>query len=201
MLTLHWLLLNHPDNLELSMKIKTILGSCVVFYLAACGGTPDPEAEKEKFLKASGKAVNVEFNNKKQAEAVLGFRATSVNAGPSLKHAGGSGSSQQGSSENVKAACKLKGDGYTAVFETPAMVNMPSFGRSMEPVEVTCTYKDKEFSETFEAINLSSSSRDGTAMAVGVVLCPICGVAVAVANGGDKVGDVFGFDEINVNVH
>jgi len=178
------------------MNIRALVLGCAFFALAACSGGSDPEVQKEKHLKAKGTAINVEFNDKNQASAVIGFRATPVRTVITSSDQTGNGKNLK----NVSASCKLVGDGYAATVTTPASVNLPSFGKDMKPLVVSCTYKDKVFSETLPAVNLSKGSRDGAAVAVGVVLCPICGVATAVANGGERGSDVFGFGDIQLNV-
>lgn len=184
---------------EYRMTTRTSIMICFIMGLAACGA-PDAAVEKEKFLTPSGDAVNVTFTDKAKAKAVLGFSAASVYVGPSKISGGGSGSSSQGNSKTVKAECKIIGDGYSAEFTSPAIVNMPSMGRETPPVDLICTYSDKEYKKTFEAINLSKSSRDGAALVVGVILCPICGVATAIANGGAKDGDAYGFDTMFLEI-
>lgn len=76
---------------------------------------------------------------------------------------------------------------------------MPSFGRETGPAKLTCTYNDETRSETYKPVNLSQGSRRGAALAVGVILCPICGTAMAVGNSGDKLGDAYGFDEMEMS--
>ncbi len=186
------------------MKIKLTLGFLASFFVVACASnTPDPELEKAKFLKPEGDAVAVEFTDRKLANSVVGLRATSITAlrGGSLAEIGGSGSSQSDAGTSVEAPCTLDGNGYHAEFTAPAVVNMPSFGSSTQSVKVSCEYNGETITRKFKPINLSSSSRTGAAVAVGVLLCPICGAAVAVNNGGAKQGDAYGFENIVVKMN
>ena len=181
------------------MSVRNALMVAAAFGLAACAN-PSAEAEKESFLTAKEDAVNVEFTNKAVAESVVGFRAVSIST--VLKKAGaqGSGNSQGGAPDTANADCKLASNGYSASFETPAVVSMPSFGRTTSPAKLTCTYNDKAFNKTYKAANLSQSKRTGNALGVGVVLCPICGVVMAVGNSGEKEGDAFGFEPMILEV-
>ncbi|MEO1137983.1 MAG: hypothetical protein AAFW87_00870 [Pseudomonadota bacterium] len=177
------------------MQMKLMTGLCAIIALAACG-SPDPEAQKEKHLRAKKDAVNVEFNDAKMAEKIVGFRAAPVST---VRGAGADFSSGQ-RAKNVGADCKIASKGYAAEFRTPTTVNLPSFGRETPPITMTCAYNDKTFTETFKAENLSKSSRTGGAFAVGVLLCPVCGVAAGVAGSGDKLGDAYGFAELEMSL-
>ncbi|MFN3208798.1 MAG: hypothetical protein ACE369_07315 [Roseovarius sp.] len=184
----------------MTFTIRAMVAIVTLAALSACG-TPDPEAEKEKYLRAKKDAVNVEFNDRAIAHSVLGFRATPVTTVLGLQERfAGSAISQPGGPEVVKADCELQAEGYAAAFEAPATVNMPSFGRDTGPVKLTCTRNGKSYSQTYKRVNLSQGGRTGTALAVGILLCPICGTAVAVGNSGDKVGDVYGFDSMELVV-
>lgn len=175
------------------MQPKVFLGGAALALLSACATESDPVVENRKFLTPSEKAVNVVFTSKEQAEAVIGFRSTTVIAG--TREADTSGSRTRNSTlDRVKADCKIVGDGYSATLVTPSFVNMPSFGPDTKPVKMTCTYDGNSKTQEYKAVNLSAGSRDSATLAVGIVLCPICGVAAAVANNDDKAGDAYGFD-------
>lgn len=130
------------------------------------------------------------------AERVVGFRAASVttviNGNADLR----SGTEPS----SVKSDCRLTSRGYAASFRTPATVNLPSFGRDTPPVTLSCTYNDEDVTKSFKAENLSKSSRTGTALGVGVLLCPVCGVAAGIAGSNDKVGDAYGFSALQLVV-
>lgn len=177
------------------MKLKTfVVGGAAVFFLAACAAESDPVKEQGKFLIPSDKAVDVEFTDPEQAQAVVGFRSATVIAGTKSSEPGNASRSQQATLDRVKADCTIKGDGYGATFVSPSFVNMPSFGPDTKPVTLSCTYEGKTTSKEIAPVNLSAASRDGNALVVGIVLCPICGLAVAAGNKSDKVGDAYGFE-------
>ncbi|MEM8775351.1 MAG: hypothetical protein AAGF53_09970 [Pseudomonadota bacterium] len=178
------------------MKRNNIVMLVAAIGLAACG-SPDPEAQKEKHLKPNTEAVSVEFNDKSAAEKIVGFRAVPVG----LVDEGSDPFSSGSEPENLAAECSIVSQGYSARVTAPATVNMPSFGRDTPPATVSCEYQGKTYSETFKARNLSKGSRTGSSLAVGILLCPICGVAAGIAGSGDKVGDAYGFEDLTVSVN
>lgn len=182
------------------MYTKTSLAFCILALTASCAATPDPEAEKAKHLKPKEEALDVTFTDKKLAESVIGFRAARVTTVIGEGSSGGAGSSTIGGEESVQANCKVQSDGYSAKFQTPAIVNMPSFGTSTKPAKLTCEYDGKSYSQTYEPSNLSADSRTGNALAVGIILCPICGVGMAAANSSPKSGDAYGFSVLKLKV-
>ncbi len=173
------------------------LCASLMFVLGACGPTTH-EAEQERHLQAKADAINVTFNDKAVAKDVIGFRATSITA--ISEKSGGGGSAAQGTTKRLSLSCKLTGSGFSAEFETPAVLNLPSLGKNSKSVKVDCSYKDKMISETYKAVNLSKTSRDGAVLAVGIVVCPICGVVGALANGGEQDSDVYGYDRMEIAV-
>ena len=178
------------------MKKSNVTLLVAALALAACG-TPDPEAQKERHLKPKGEAVNVEFNDAAVAEKVVGFRAAPVGLVDKGSDALSSGSDAQ----SLPAECSIVSQGFSTRVTAPATVNMPSFGRDTPPATVTCQYNDETYSKTFKARNLSNGSRTGSSLVVGILLCPICGVAAGIAGSGDKVGDAYGFDDLTISTN
>jgi len=186
------------------MRKPIMAALCASLTLSACSATSDPEVEKKKFLKASGEenAVNVKFTNRSATKSVLGFRAINVMLTSGDQQFQGSAISSADAGGPIEGAnCTIKGDGYSASFDTPAIVNMPSFGKETTSATITCTYDDdKTVTERVSPVNLSQKARTSGAVAVGLVLCTVCGVAMAAGGAGDKTGDAFGFQDINLKV-
>ncbi|MEO1137981.1 MAG: hypothetical protein AAFW87_00860 [Pseudomonadota bacterium] len=139
--------------------------------------------------------MNVEFNDRAIAQSVVGFRAINVWITKDDNQFQGSASSSSGADPTVEAECTIKAKGYSAKFTSPAVVNMPSFGKETTSAKLNCNYAGTTISETLQPKNLSQGSRTGNAIAVGVLLCPVCGTAMAVGGAAEKDGDVYGFED------
>lgn len=177
------------------MKLRLIAAAAALLTVTACGET-DVEAQQEKHLKARKGAVNVEFNDAAAAKEIVGFRTSSITTVIDSDASSSSGQKTQ----QVKADCRIKSKGYSVAFRTPERINLPSFGRETPPLDMTCKYKDKTFSEKMYPQNLSKNSRTSNSITVGILLCPVCGVAAGVAGSSDKTTDAYGFDMIEMKL-
>ena len=116
----------------------------------------------------------------------------------------------KGSEESLVADCKLDSSKYSASFTTPTKVNVPGYSKDAVDVKLSCTYERKEYSKSFAPINLSKQACGRSAVVVGVLLCPICGVGMAVGNAAKKkkvdpqgnqiAGDIYGFVKLNLDI-
>ncbi|MFD1160213.1 hypothetical protein [Roseovarius aestuarii] len=161
-----------------SFVIAGVVGSLV---LAACAPVSGPEAD----------GVGVAFKGEAGKAFVAGLQPVPV----SLK--------KQGEDEKLAADCVLDSSKYTATFKAPATVNVPAYSEGAVAAKLSCTYEDQTYSKNFAPVNLSKRSRNQSATAVGVLLCPICGIGMAAGNSRNKNqrdGDIYGFLKMDIEI-
>lgn len=163
------------------MKAISLSLMMVSLLCAACA------TKQENILKAKGSAQNVEFVSKTAQEGIVGFRATSIRV------------SRDGNS-SIPASCDLAGDGFEAKFTTPAVVNLPSFGKQTKPVKLECLVGDETHSYTAEAKNISAENRKANAVGAGVLVGGVLGGALAAGVSGEKEEDAYSYKPITVKL-
>ena len=164
------------------MKFTPISVVLLSVLCTACATSED------SILKAKGTAQNVEFASDSAQQGVVGFRATSVRISENDK-------------TNIRAVCDLTGDGFAAKVNTPAVVNLPSYGKSTKPLQVDCLVRGKEHSLTVEPANLSADNRSANAVGASVLFGGVVGGAVAGATIDDKEGDAYGYRPIKIKLN
>ncbi len=143
-------------------------------------------------------ATTVTFKSEEATGFVAGYQPVDIKV------------TKKGSEESLVADCKLDSTKYSASFQTPTKINVPGYSKGAVNVKLTCKYEDKEYAKTFAPVNLSKQARGKSAVAVGVLLCPICGVGMAVGQAAKKkkvdakdnqtVGDIYGFTKLHLEI-
>jgi hypothetical protein len=143
-------------------------------------------------------ATKVAFKSEEATGFVAGYQPVDIEV------------TKKNSEKSLLASCKLDSSKYSASFTTPAKVNIPGYSRGAVNVNVTCNYEGEEYSKSFAPVNLSKRARSNSAVAVGVLLCPICGVGMAVGNAAKKkkvdtkdnqtIGDIYGFTKLKLEI-
>ncbi|SLN14600.1 hypothetical protein ROA7450_00290 [Roseovarius albus] len=163
--------------------------------LNACTSA-DPDVAKKQHLRAKADAVNVKFSDPALIKTVVGFRG--VNFTTTRPDANETIGVDKG--VDVNSSCKIQASGYSADFTTPAVVNMPSFGKYTQNAKLSCTYNDREYSKTLKPHNPSKSSRKGAAVAVGLLVCSACGGIMLAEAGGTREDDILVFEDVELEV-
>ncbi len=147
--------------------------------------------------------VDVNFTTSQARENVATYDTVEVRTQQAQTRGGGR-------NEVIGVPCTMRGSGYTASFQTPAVVNVPTYGYSSRALQVSCAYAGRSQSATRTPINLTEqqireSQRRATdsiedaegaeaiAGAVGAVI-----VAATAANRRNRESDVFGYDDITL---
>lgn len=143
-------------------------------------------------------ATTVTFKSNKATEFVAGYQPVVVKI------------TMKDSQDGLVADCKLDSSKYSASFTSPAKLNIPGYSKGAVNVELTCDYEGKKYAKTFAPVNLSQRARNNSAVAVGVLLCPICGVGMAVGNAAKKkkvdtqknetAGEIYGFTKLVLQI-
>jgi len=123
--------------------------------------------------------VTVAFANEQSKAFVAGLQPVKV------------GLQREGESKKLAAQCNLKSSKYAAS------------SQGWVPATLTCTYEGQTYSKTFNPQNLSRKARNESAAAVGILLCPICGIGMAIGNSANKntkANDIYGFDELTIKI-
>lgn len=163
------------------MKSHIIATTACLALLLGCSSTSNPDP----------KGTNVEFTGNQGKEFVASLNPTKV----SLQ--------RKGEKKKLAANCELTSSKYTASFTTPATVNIPAYSQGAVNATLTCNYNGETYSQIYAPTNLSRKSRNNSAAAVGILLCPICGIGMALGNASkkaDRTGDVFGFTELKLEI-
>ncbi len=159
------------------MKFTTLTIASLALFCAGCA------TKQEKILKSKDGATNVEFVSKSAQDSVLGFKATSVRV-------------ERYENSRTTANCNLIGEGFKAAFTAPAVVNLPSYGKQTKPIQVNCSVKNENVSETIKPANLSAENRRANAVGAGILLGGIVGGAVAGSVTGEKEEDAYSYKPI-----
>lgn len=68
---------------------------------------------------------------------------------------------------------------------------------------MSCSYEGETYSQAYAPSNLSRKARNDSAAAVGLLLCPICGIGMAIGNNANKnerEGDLMGFTKLVLEI-
>ncbi len=102
--------------------------------------------------------------------------------------------------EILGASCNLRGSGFGADFQTPAILQLPKFRGAADPISVNCTANGQSGDLTRNATNLTlqriNQSSGQTSLLGVLVEAAVQGVATAARN---PLKDEFGYST-NVNV-
>jgi len=133
----------------------------------------------------------VSFANEQSKAFVAGLQPAKV------------GLEREGESKKLAAQCSVQSSKYAASFVPPAVVNIPVYSQGWVPATLTCTYEGETYTKSFTPENLSRKARNESAAAVGILLCPICGIGMAIGNSANKntkANDIYGFDEMIIKI-
>jgi hypothetical protein len=103
---------------------------------------------------------------------------------------------------NIRANCELKSSKFSANFTAPKVLNIPAYSQGAVNATLTCATADVTNSATFAPSNLSKKARASSAVGT-ALLCPICGIGVAIANSSktkNAKNDIFGFDVMELEL-
>ncbi len=105
--------------------------------------------------------------------------------------------------EFAGAACKLKGRGFTASFQTPAIVNLPDYDYYSQPVTGSCSVDGVVRPVVLKPYNETSRSRNaavsGGASQGGLLGMAIAGIAVGIAEAAnDPTNDDWDYNNVDV---
>ena len=106
---------------------------------------------------------------------------------------------KDGSNAKLSAQCTINSSKYNVSFQSPGKVNLPAYSEGAVNITLSCTHEGETYSKVFEPVNLSRRARSNSAIGV-AILCPICGIGMAAGNPGEKVGDIFGFFELGLEI-
>lgn len=163
------------------MYSKIISALSCVALLASCASVEGPDSN----------GVEIAFKNETGKQFVAGLQPTKVEL-------------KRGEEDRkLPAQCSLDSANYSATFTAPAVVNIPAYSQNAVAATLTCERDGETYSETFQPENLSRKSRNSSAAAVGILLCPICGIGMAIGNSSNnnkREGDIFGFSEMILEI-
>lgn len=157
------------------MRHKMVLLASIFGLISGCAAVKEPDK----------KANTASFKGENGQAFVAGFQPANV----SLIIGG----------KKVDADCTIDSTKFVAMVHAPGKVNLPAYSHGAVNALLTCEYEGTKHSGTFEPINLSKQARSESSVAIGILLCPICGVGMAVGNK-KKSGDIFGFSKMELKV-
>jgi len=163
------------------MKIVPLSFVMLSMLCGACA------TKQENILKSKGGAHDVEFVSKNAQQGIVGFRATSFRV------------SKDGNS-SIPAACEIEGVGFNAKFTTPALVNLPSYGKDTKPIQLACMVDEKPYSRTLKPKNISAENRKANAIGAGVLVGGVLGGALAGSVTGEKEDDAYSYKPMTLKV-
>lgn len=164
------------------MKKPTIvIGVVVAALLAACAPVATPDAPGQ----------GVVFKSDASRSFVAGYAPVDVAI------------TKNNTAVTTPVTCQIDSSKYATSVSAPATVSLPAYTQGAVPVRVVCTYEEKTYAATFEPVNLSKRARTESSIAVGVLLCPICGIAIAASNASnenERVNDLYGFEKFELKL-
>lgn len=159
------------------MKNQFVAALAIGAMLSACAPVKGPEEN----------GVSVAFKNDGAKEFVAGFQPVKVTI-------------EQGTDKEIAGQCKLHSSKYSASFAAPATVNVPAYSQGAVNATLSCDVEGEMHQVAFKPVNLSKRARNNSSLAVGLLLCPICGIGMAAGGAGEKTGDIFGFFEMKLKL-
>jgi PBP1b-binding outer membrane lipoprotein LpoB len=155
--------------------VKKIVLFWVALFLAGC----------ESGVEITTPPVEVKFTDSTAANSIAGYDAVKVRTWAEVD---GSKAELQG------VPCDLKGIGYQARLNTPAIVTLPVYQGHTRPVTVTCTYNGRSVSKVQEPYNDTTAQR--TTMLGGGLLGLV--ISAAVESSRDTGADRYLYSDISV---
>lgn len=163
------------------MRVSALIGALTAVVLAGCAPVTSPDS----------KGQTAAFKNETAKAFVAGYSPVEVVV------------SRNNTDLTTPTACKIDSAKYKAQFTAPATVNLPAYSAGAVPAKLICELDGKQYASTFNPINLSKRSRNQSSIGVGILLCPICGLAMAAsnsANGNERENDIYGFAELKLEL-
>ena len=165
------------------MKSRILAALSLGVVLSACAAVEGPEKN----------GVSIAFKNDGAKAFVAGFQPVEVKI-------------EQSVDKDVEGQCRLDSSKYSASFTAPATVNIPAYSQGAVNATLSCEVDGQTHAATFKPVNLSKRARNNSSLAVGILVCPICGLGMAVGDAiaseetGVKDGDIYGFIKMDLKI-
>lgn len=97
-----------------------------------------------------------------------------------------------GKKNEVKGVpCQLRGSGFSSSFQSPASVNVPTYGPSSRAIETKCTYNGVTETKVSAPVNITEQKAISSGASGGLLGALV--VAAVVSGREDKATDEFGY--------